>query len=103
MSGFALGTLVTEKTLGFTFYGSARDRRISCFDQDPHAPVYGEELLMKRGGNLYDLVSLSASAEYRDGIARYIGNICGVGYTVKTFVHPRLPVKIIEAEFENEN
>ncbi len=103
MSGFALGTLVTEKTLGFTFYGSARDGRISCFDQDPHAPVYGEELLMKRGGNLYDLVSLSASAEYRDGIARYTGNICGVGYTVKAFVHPRLPVKIIEAEFENEN
>ena len=103
MSGFALGTLVTEKTLGFTFYGSARDGRISYFDQDPYAPAYGEELLMKRGGNLYDLVSLCASAEYRDGVARYTGCICGVGYTVRTFVHPRLPAKIIEAEFENDN
>ena len=100
MAGYALGTLVTEKTLGFTFYGSARDRRITAFDQDPHSPVYGEELLMARGGNVYDLVSLSDSAEYRDGIARYTGTVCGVGYAVRVCVHPKLPVKIISAEFD---
>ncbi len=101
MSGYALGTLVTEKTLGFTFYGSARDKRISAFDQDPHSPCYGEELLMLRGGNVYDLVSGSDHVEYRDGQARYSGNICGVGYSVRVFTHPYLPAKITEVEYDN--
>ena len=101
MAGYSLGALVTEKTLGFTFYGSARDRRISAFDQDPYARRCGEELLMLRGGNVYDLVSLSDSVEYRDGAARYKGAVCGVSYSVTVFVAPKLPVKVITAEFEN--
>ena len=102
MAGFALGALVTEKTLGFTFFGSARDRRISSFGQDPHAPCCGEELLMLRGGNVYDLVSLSSSVEYRDGAARYTGDVCGVSYRVTVFVLPKLPAKVIDAEFDAE-
>ena len=101
MAGYALGALVTEKTLGFTFYGSARDRRISAFDQDPYSKRCGEELLMIRGGNVYDLISLSDSVEYRDGAARYKGSVCGVSYSVTVFVAPKLPVKAICADFEN--
>lgn len=99
MAGHACGAVVTHKTLGFSFFHNARDKRITKFDGDIYSPAYGEELVFFDGGGVYDLVGISEKAEYEDGAAQYHGSVAGRQYTVRVFVSAKLPVKVICAEF----
>lgn len=99
MAGYACGTTVTHKTLGFSFFGNARDGRISFFDSHYCLSAYGEELLLFEGGKVYDLISLSDKATFSDGTAVYTGSINGHNYTVTVYVMPKFPVKVIICDF----
>lgn len=99
MAGHELGTAVTAKTLGFTFYQNARDGRVTAFNSDPYAAAYGEDLLLFDAGKVFDLISLSDKAVFSDGTAVYTGAVNGNSYTVTVFVMPKFPVKVIICDF----
>ncbi len=95
----SLGTVLTSKTLGFTFFGNAHDKRISRFDGDPYSECYGERLLAYTESGIYDIVAISERVEFRPGKAIYYGAVPGADYTVTVCVSPSFPIKLIKVDF----
>ena len=93
--GKALGTLVTQYSLGYTWYENSHERRITPFDPDPLLGFSGERLILSENGKSYDLTACASSVLFGKGCAVYDGVAGGIVYTVKVGVSLRLPVKAI--------
>ncbi|MBR2900750.1 MAG: DUF3131 domain-containing protein [Clostridia bacterium] len=104
LSGYRFSTVVTQSSLGYTFYDNARERRLCSFCGDPRSLDDGERVFLVANGRKYDLCSISHKVLYKKGEAVYYGEADGVEYSVSVIIPPKYPVKLIRIRFsKNEN
>ncbi len=89
------GTLLTQNSLGYTWWKNAREGRLTPFSNDPLTDLQGERLFYTWEGEVYDLCACSNRVEYRRGSACYFGTLFGEPYTVEVGVDSALQVKLI--------
>lgn len=99
-TGKSFGTLVTQNTLGFTWFTNSRERRITPWSGDAMCDCFGEALIAEAGEKRYDLCAYASEVIYRGNCAEYIGEIDGAKYSLKVSVDQKLPVKLIHFESE---
>lgn len=103
LAGNSFGSVVTQSTLGYSFYGNAALQRIAAFSGDPYGGCdHGELLYAHIGGNLYDLIACAHSVRYENGTAIYKGELGGNPYRVEVFVCADLPIKSVFVSFTQE-
>lgn len=100
LTGRRFSTVVTQSSLGYTFYDNARERRLCSFFGDPRSLDNGERVFAVINGKKFDLCAASYKTSYEKGSAVYYGNADGVLYTVTVTVHPKFPVKLIRVRYQ---
>ncbi len=95
LTGYRFSAIITENSLGYTFFGNARERRLCSFFGDAKTIEQGERVLIKENEIEYDLCAVSHKVLYEKGHAIYYGATEDNEYTVTVTVHPKYPVKLI--------
>ncbi len=101
LTGHRFSTVVTQSSLGYTFFDNARERRLCSFYGDPKTLDDGERIFLLHGNKKYDLCACSYKVSYEKGIAVYHGNIEDNEYRATVTVHPKFPVKLVRIEYDN--
>ena len=98
----AFGTLVSDASAGFTWAVSARENRLTPWDNDTASDNRGERLLMRLAGQsvAVDLIQ-GARARFGPGYARYDGAAGPLRTRVTLSVPEKGSVKLVEIEIEN--
>ncbi len=99
LTGKRFSTVVTQSSLGYTFYDNARERRICSFYGDPRSLDNGERVFMLSNGKEYDLCAVSSRVVYEKGKAVYFGDVDGIAYTVTVCIDRKFPVKLIRVQY----
>lgn len=94
--GGSLGTLVTERGLGFTWVGNASLSRLSVFENDPFSDRRSEKLLLTDGNITFDVLSSLRYTVYSCATAEYFGCVGGTDFRVRVFVLQSNSVKCVE-------
>lgn len=100
MAGYAAGTVVTHKTLGFVFWRNARECRVTPFDGNPYAAYYGIRIVAGIAGRFFDLAAFSEKTVFEGGKAVYSGSIAGHGYELKVYARTKLPAVEYRLKFD---
>jgi len=101
LTGKRFSSVITQSSLGYTFYDNARECRIGSFYGDIGSLDNGERLFLYRDGKKYDLCAVSHKVEYKKGFAVYSGGIDGIEYSVTVTVHPKFPIKLIRVRYKD--
>ncbi len=97
LAGESFGSVVTQSTLGYSFYKNSALCRIGAFSADPYGGTdKGEELYAFINGKIYDLTACAGVVRYEDGVACYKGAVADIAYTFEIFVCAKLPLKVIK-------
>ena len=101
LSSACAGTVVCDRSLGFTWFSNSSQKKLSCWNGDRFSARREETLLFSADGvNHTDLVARSEKVFYRAGGAVYSGNAGNVGYEIAVCIHPRLHFKLIRCRLE---
>ncbi|MBQ0010993.1 MAG: hypothetical protein KBS76_07845 [Ruminococcus sp.] len=110
LSGYGLGTVVTDNSLGFSFMGNAMTRRLTAHTADNMTEDRGEKLILRifesdlQDSRFcdYDLIACAKTVDYRFSEAVYYGSVPGrVRYSVSVRVEEKYPAKIISLFLKN--
>ncbi|MCL2096709.1 MAG: hypothetical protein FWH10_07385 [Oscillospiraceae bacterium] len=93
------GTLITHKSLGFTWYSNARERRLTAWENDPVSDMKSERLILSLNGEKYDLCALSSYLKISPNTGEYYGKIKNIEYKISVTADEKLFIKLITAEF----
>ncbi|MCD7783061.1 MAG: hypothetical protein LUI15_04125 [Firmicutes bacterium] len=99
-SGGVFGTLLTNKTLGFSWYFNSSESRITARHVDPLLGTAGEVLTLYINGVLYDAAACADNVCFSFERAVYCGMIDGVRYKMSVGIADRLPTKLYLIEFD---
>ncbi len=103
LTGKRFSTVITQSSLGYTFYDNARERRLCSFYGDARSLDDGERLFAIINNKKYDLCAISNKVIYEKGRAVYFGEAEGISYTVTVVVPPKFPVKLIRVQYKKGN
>ena len=103
LTGRRFSAVVTQSSLGYTFFDNARERRLCSFYGDKSTLDNGERLLANVNGRLYDLCAISHTVVYEKGVATYRGSVCEAEYTLSVTVHPKYPIKLMRVRYHTDN
>ena len=92
------GTLVSQNSLGFTWFENSREKRLTPWSNDILRDNSGERLIVTVDDARYDLCAVSNKVAYTAGNAVYYGNINGMEYKIQVGVDSELFVKLIYVE-----
>lgn len=98
LTGYRFSTVLTQKSLGYSFFDNARERRICSFYGDAHITENGERLFMVVDDKYHDLCALSERVKYEKGRVVYEGEINRNPFSVTVVVSPKYPLKLIKVE-----
>lgn len=110
LAGRAFGTVVSENSLGFTYFSNSALRRLSPHSADNMREDRGERLCLRIFASAhdtgeytdYDLAACAARVNYTFSDAQYYGTLLSyIDYTVKVGICGRFPVKRIELTLES--
>jgi cyclic beta-1,2-glucan synthetase len=93
----AFGTLVSHKSLGYTWAINCRENRLTPWDNDPCTDNRGERLLAKIDGKTYDLLH-GAACRFAPNEVTWQGTAGGVDYSVHLGIPERGMVKRVRVE-----
>jgi len=97
------GTLLTNKSLGFTWVFNSSQMRLSEWNNHTYDESLGEKIYISFDGKkYYDLVMCSQKFEFLLCYASYIGKIEDVFYKLEVTVHPTLFFKAVKISFYTE-
>ncbi|MBR5528590.1 MAG: hypothetical protein IKV97_06240 [Clostridia bacterium] len=99
LSGKNISCIVTENSLGNSFYKNASEMKITPRSSSGTCECMGERLYLSENGVVFDLVACSHSVLYSCGKAEYFGSVAVKDYKITVFCDEVLPVKVINAEF----
>ena len=102
LTGRRFSTVVTQSSLGYTFFDNARERRLCSFMGDTKTLDCGERVFLNLESTRFDLCACSKTAEYSLGNAVYKGETERIPYEVTVTVHPKFPVKLIKIKCAND-
>ncbi len=95
------GTVLTERSLGYTFAENASENRITPRPSGSGYHISGERYYALYRGRRYDLLR-NASTEFRPDRAIYRIDLFGVRIITEVFIPPEIPAKIIRVTVESE-
>ncbi len=95
------GTLLTDKSLGFTWYRNAGELRLTPFSGKEEETPVGELLLWKYQGESIDLIKNADSVTFYADHAVYNGKLREINYQISVTVDQNLDVKVVMAAFFN--
>lgn len=96
------GTMVSDKSLGFTWAMNAHENKLTPWENDIAADNRGELLLLCENGKYYDLLRC-AGAEFSPKQAQWTGKVGTLCYRVRVGVPERLLCKRCTVELWREN
>lgn len=96
----AFGTLLTNKTAGFSWFRNSSLGTISRRHTDSLMGSSGEKLTLKTDNGSFDLFVCSESVSYLSDSAVYRGTADGRSYEIRVGVDARLPVKLYYVRFD---
>ena len=99
LTGRRFSAVVTQSSLGYSFFDNARERRICSFYGDRTTIDNGERIFAEINETLYDLCACSQYVTYEKGVAVYRGSIGKTEYSLTVTVHPKYPVKLVKVEY----
>lgn len=110
ISSQGFGTVVTENSLGFTFFSNSALMKLTPHNADNMREDSGERLIIRIydenvAGQFrdYDAAACAANIVYGNGYAEYIGNIYGFKYKIHISLCGKFPVKIVKLTSESHN
>lgn len=103
LSGENISTVLTENSLGYTFYKNASERRITPFAKNGNSSFYGEKLCLSINGVVFDLAECSSLVKYYSDKAQYHGKVASSSYVITVYCSYKLPSKIINAEIKGDS
>lgn len=95
------GTLVSQNSLGYTWFENSREKRLTPWSNDILRDNCGERLIITVGDKKYDMCAVSNKVEYTKSHAIYYGNVDNVEFKVKVSVDVNLCVKFIYVELSD--
>lgn len=95
------GTLLTDKSLGFTWFKNSREMRLSKFSGEPYSKECGEFIFMYLFGKAYDLCACADTVDYNYGAAVYAGSIEGIDYKIKVGADAKFALKTAAVYLKN--
>ncbi len=96
--GKEFGTLLTQNSLGYTWFKNAREGRLTPFSNDPLTDLIGERLICVQKGKKYDLCAVSNLVIFHHGFAQYCGKIDTEPFVVEVGIDPSKFVKLIRCK-----
>ena len=91
------GTLITHKSLGFTWYSNARERRLTAWENDSVLDMQSERIILNLRGVKYDLCAIASHLKISAcGGGEYYGKILGYEYKITVSVDDKLFIKLVE-------
>ncbi|MBP3320921.1 MAG: hypothetical protein J6M12_01060 [Clostridia bacterium] len=100
-AGAQFGTLVTDRSLGFTWFRNSGECRLTPFSGSEDRGLCGERLILSCKSGAYDLAACADHVEFTRGFARYEGSVDLFDYHLYVGVDDRLPVKIVTLKILN--
>ena len=98
----SFGTLVSDSSLGFTYYLNSRLNQITPWSNDYMNGDTGERLAVEYGGEYRDLIR-GGLARFGRGFAEYRVINGKVEARTRVSVHEKLPVKILRVTLRNRS
>ena len=89
------GTLVTDRSLGFTWFRNSGEFRLTPFSGRENAHPVGERLFLTVQERTYDLAACAQSVEFQQGNALFSGSAGVVDFRIYLGVDSLLPVKLV--------
>lgn len=99
LTGKRFSSVITQSSLGYTFFDNARERRIASFFGDAKTLDKGERVFALKNGIKYDLCAISSEVIYSKGKAEYIGKFGDIEYVLTVVIPPEYPVKLIRVRY----
>lgn len=96
----AFGTLLTNKTAGFSWFRNSSLGAVSRRHTDTLTGTAGEKLTLETENGVFDLLLSSGSVSYRADCAVYRGEADGIAYEVRVGVDIKLPVKLYHVSLD---
>ena len=101
ISSRSFGTVLTENSLGFTFFSNAALGKLTPHTADNMNEDKGERVIIRVFGDSGDYSDFDAAAcakyvFYSENTAEYIGKAGEIGYVMKVSLGGRFPVKRVE-------
>ena len=98
-SGRVFGTLMTQNSLGYTWFANSKEKRLTPYFSSFRRDVCGERIVgvFKEHGK-YDIIASSHTCSFDRGCAVYKSSLFGVEFTVRVGVDKKLPVKLASVE-----
>lgn len=100
LSNPAFGTLVSDKSLGFTWAVNARENKLTPWSNDTMTDNQGELLIVQLNGEYYNLID-GAEATFSMNEAVYSGSFQNIRARTRVSVRQKSMCKQIEVELEN--
>lgn len=97
------GTVITHSSLGYTFDGNAREKRITYHPCEPYGGLNGETLICRIGAECYDLCSCAKRVSFFAAHAVYEGSLLGYAYKVTVVIDSEINAKVIDVHFYDIN
>lgn len=94
------GTLVSDKSLGFTWAINSRENKLTPWSNDIVADNIGEQLFLVANGNKYNIIS-NSQATFSPDCAYWRGTAEGFDFEVKVTVPKRGMVKLCDVNVRN--
>lgn len=96
------GTLVSDKSLGFTWAINSRENKLTPWSNDTRTDNIGEMLILRLRNKNYDLIK-DSKAEFSPERARYTGKAGEVEYEVTVSVPRKGMMKVCELKLKNKS
>lgn len=94
LSNRIFGTVITQNSLGYTWFSNSHERRLTKFENSPYDSYKSETVYMADGdGKLYDLCSMAVRVEYGPNFAVYCGRANDTDYKIEVVVCAKLAAK----------
>lgn len=103
LSGENISCVLSQNSLGYTFYKNASERRITPWTESGNGEMKGERIYLSENGVLFDLAACASYVKYSCGKAEYFGKAASYEYHITVFCCAKLPAKAIKAELSAKN
>jgi len=98
LSNRVFGTVITQNSLGYTWFSNSHERRLTRFENSAYDSFASETVYMKGESGLYDLCRTASRVEYLPNRAVYSGRAQDTAYKIEVFVHDKLFVKSVRVK-----
>ena len=96
----SFGTVITEKSLGFSFAENSGLNKLTAWSNDPVSGSDGEMLFAYINGTKYDIIK-NSTVIFGKGIITFLSEIGDIRLTVEVFVSETENMKTVTVGYEN--